>query len=166
MDKTAETQVEFDYLINDYLKYNRKIGLNLQGTKFIGTLKGAVLEKAELIGANLEKAKLIGVNARSVNLKKANLKEADLGLADLTGANLQETNLIEANLRESILVKADLREVDLRETNLEKAYLQGAKFDINQVDYLENKYDLKNIKVYTGYKGELLNYKEYCKRYK
>lgn len=171
-----DCSLEFDYLINDYLKYNKKIGLNFQGTKFIGSLKGAVLEEAELIGANLEGAKLIGVNAKRVNLKNANLKEVDFGLADLTGANLQETNLIEANLRESILVKADLtqsklmkadlREVDLQETNLEKAYLQGAKLDINQVYYLDNKYDLKNIKVYTGYKGELLDYKEYCKRYK
>lgn len=171
-----DCSLEFDYLINDYLKYNRKIGLNLKGTKFIGSLKGAILEEAELIEADLEKAKLIGVNARRVNLKKANLKEADLGVADLTGANLQETNLIEANLRETILIKADLtqsklikadlREVNLQKTNLEKAYLQGAKFDINQVDYLDNKYDLKNIKVYTGYMGELLDYKEYCKRYK
>lgn len=68
-----------------------------------GSLKGAVLWKANLQVAVLAEANLQGANLMSANLQGANLAKANLQGADLPGANLQGAFLMEANLQGAFL---------------------------------------------------------------
>ncbi len=58
---------------------------------------------ADLKGANLERADLLGADLYFANLKEADLRGADLKEANLLGANLKEADLREANLLEANL---------------------------------------------------------------
>ena len=80
----------------------------------VRSLRGAMLE-----GANLDFKSMAGFD-----LSGANLSRADLGSANLTGASLAGADLSEANLSGAYLWRADLSGANLSEANL-----AGAAYD-------------------------------------
>ncbi len=173
-----------------YNKYDH-LNLRNMSLKNANLMK-ASLAKADLRESNLRGAALFESNLREVDLRKAYLREAYLRKADLRkaalfGANLSEANLIQANLfganlresnlREAYLREAYLREADLFGADLRKADLSGANiseanlnrtnlndtiFDANQIEILNDKYNLNNTRVH--FESELITYHEYKKR--
>lgn len=86
---------------------------------------------------------------RGLDLREADLRELDLGGIDLRGMRLNKAKLNGASLG-----GADLRGTDLRE----------ALFDEKQINYLEDKYDLRKTQVYIQETNEIITYEEYCNR--
>lgn len=129
------------------------------------------LQHTNLTEANLIQASLIGADLTEANLTGADLMKANLIGVDLTGANLGETylekaNLERANLKGGNLTGANLEGANLKGVNLERVNLTGARFDEEQVNYLEYKYDLQGVKVYIDSTSEVINYEEYCSKRK
>lgn len=134
------------------LSYMDLSALDLEGVKLIkADLRNANLTRTSLGGAYLRGTDLREANLRGTYLKRADLVEANLTKADLTGANLKLTNLNGANLKG---------------INLAGANLVGAILDENQVNYLEDKYDLQRTKIYIGKTDKIITYQEYCNKKK
>lgn len=98
-----------------------------------------------------------------LNLSKVNLNNTNLRIAVLIEANLQKANLQEADLTGANLRGADLRGADLRGTILDITTLTDAIFDESQVEYLEEKCDLRGIKIINSETGSVISYKEYSR---
>ncbi len=126
---------KFDNNIVCYLKYNRKINLNLRNID----LNGADLSEADLNGAKLNGAKLNGANLIRADLIRVDLSEADLSGASLIGADLSGVYLIGADLRETI-------------------------FDEKQINMLHEKCDLSQSRVVIPETNEIMSYRDYCTR--
>ena len=163
--------------IYKYLKYNKKLNLNLKGVIFStgkdavsggipDLLKGVYLEGVYLRKANLAEANLVGAYLKCADLREAYLDGINLGKADLTEANLRGATLTKAILIGATLTKADLREADLTEASIEDIYLEGAVIDDSQVSIFEKKYNLQDVKIFINKTQEIINYNEYCKRKK
>lgn len=116
--------------------------LKLQGWLADGSVKGAILQGANLRGANLEGAALQQTDLQSAILNEANLRNADLSEAnlknavisdsDLFRATLTKASLFSARLDHAVLTKACLRHADLFDANLVGADLRGA--DLSEAD--------------------------------
>ena len=96
-----------------------------------GSLKGVILERANLTDvfladANLAGANLAGANLTDAFLSEANLTDADLSYATLTDAHLFAAQLAGANLRGADLRNANLAGADLSYARLAGANLTGA----------------------------------------
>lgn len=118
---------------------------------------------------NLRNADLMSADLSRAFLYKASLRESNLKNAKLNGAELKEANLREADLRRADLTGADLTNADLLEANLEKTNLQGADltgaiFDESQIQYLDSKYDMHNVKIFDVKSRKLQSYKEYLEK--
>jgi uncharacterized protein YjbI with pentapeptide repeats len=74
-------------------------------------LRGANLERVDLVESNLWEADLVEADLRNATLEGAHLWEASLERANFWGANLEGANLRDANLE-----GANLRGTDLRGT--------------------------------------------------
>ena len=100
----------------------------LQGRGWLqdGSLRGAVLERANLQGAILRGADLQGADLLGANLQRAYLWEANLRDVKLGGAKLQRAILRDADLQGAYLLGASLQEADLRGADLQGANLWGA----------------------------------------
>lgn len=113
--------------------------LRVRGWLTDGSLKNAILLKANLRGAILRGvilrgAILVEADLRGADLIEANLDEAILVKADLSGADMRGADLVEADLIGAILREADLRGADLIGAYLSWADLSGAflyKADLN-----------------------------------
>ncbi len=79
----------------------------------------------------------------------------------MSHANLQGADLQEAKLRYANLSHAD-RDSDFLSANLRKANIDGAKISENDVEYLEDKGDLSQIRVCLIFTEEVVGYEEYC----
>lgn len=137
--------LRFEQSIFNYIKYNKKLKLNLKRADLKGLklealdFKRAKLRRANLVHANLVHANLVGVDLVESNLAEANLSGADLRDAKLNEANLRKVNfyeaklnnvkLIRADLTEARLIRADLREADLRGAKLTSVYLREANLE-------------------------------------
>lgn len=110
-----------------------------QGWISDGTLRGANLQKANLVGADLSLADLQRVNLHGAKLQRTWLSHESDGywlhsqmlpfflLSDeLQGANLAKAYLGRADLTNAIMVKAYLEEANLEYALLDHASLQGA----------------------------------------
>lgn len=127
----------FDDTIYTYLKYNRKIELNLIKASFLKSdLSETYLRRAKLKYSNLKGKKLI-----RADLEGADLEGADLRGADLTGANVKDIKLKNTKIRNVI-------------------------FDEKQVYYLEKLYDMKDTKIYFDGTKKIISYEEFCLRKK
>lgn len=124
------------------------------------------LRYIDLSVLDLERVNLIKVDLREANLVKTNLVKADLTGVNLREADLREANLTEADLTGANLTETDLTGTDLTETDLTEANLREALFDEEQVNYLENKYDLQQVRVYIEKTNEIVTYEEYCSKKK
>lgn len=113
---------------------------------------------------NLSKADFRKVVFDNTNLKGTNLFNADLSSANLSGANLSGANLSGANLSGANLSGADLSGADINRASLERASLSQAKFDENQIDYLQEKYDLTDTMVFVKKTRNVVSYQEYKSR--
>ena len=117
--------IGFQSYIDNYLKYNYQLVLNLKGAD----LRGTNLKGAKLRGADLRGAKLIGSD-----ISKADLSKADLRRADLREADLRETDLRGAKL---MFAKFDEEQVTyLTNCNLLKSLVYVEECD-RLIDYLE-----------------------------
>ncbi len=137
--------LRFEQSIFNYMKYNKKLKLNLKRADLVGLkLEALDFKRAKLRGANLKGADLKGANLVGVDLVKSNLAEANLSGADLRDAKLNEANLIKVNfyeaklnnvklrgadLTEARLIRVDLREADLREAKLTSVYLKDPNLE-------------------------------------
>jgi uncharacterized protein YjbI with pentapeptide repeats len=133
------------------------------------TLRLAILSKANLERADLEGADLSEANLMQTNLKKTDLSKANLTLADLSKANLEGANLKSADLSGVCLEGANLKSADLSGANMEGANLveidlEGAIIDEFDVGFLEEIYNLYNVRVYFNKTREIISYSEYCRR--
>ena len=156
--------LKIDCSMNDYLCYNKDHVANLSNMNLSNVnLKNVNLENANLSKANLQHANLDNTNLEGANLSKADLSYANLKGANLEGANLIRTNLSSANFNDANLSRAKLHASDLFDTKLnstnlieasfidanmknvqlEKARLWGTVFSKEQIDYLENSYDIR-----------------------
>lgn len=88
------------------------------------SLKGAILEGADLRGANLSGTDLSFAQLKNVKLSKVILKNANLMAATIEDSNLRNADLTEANLR-----GATIRKVDLTGAIFKKTKLRDSKFD-------------------------------------
>ena len=62
------------------------------------------------------------------------------------------------------MTNADLLEANLEKTNLQGADLTGAIFDESQIQYLDSKYDMHNVKIFDVKSRKLQSYKEYLEK--
>lgn len=97
------------------------------------SLKGILLEQADLTGADLKGADLAGAhidmaNLTGADLTGANLTGAQLDYSDFTGANLKGANLTGANL-----IGANLTEANLTGARLYAAHLDNATITEQQI---------------------------------
>ena len=127
-------------------------------------LRGAILIEADLRVANLRVADLSEADLSEANLIGTDLRGADLRGADLSGAVLMGADLSGANLAVADLSEADLSEANLSRADLDEANLSGTLFYEKQVNMLNEKYDLMNIKVYVSLTQEIISYEKYCHR--
>ena len=95
-----------------------------------GSLKKAVLFKANLQEADLTEANLRGACLSFVHLTGANLSGANLQGADLFHASLQGADLSGANLRGANLMKANLEETRIWQANLKEDRLEKIIFTL------------------------------------
>lgn len=156
---------EVDKKIVSYIKCENPYFLNLSGI----ILNGVNLSNADLCGANLSEADLNESDLSRANLNEADLSGASLKGADLSKACLFRTSLSGADLREADLTNADLVMTQLTGANLEGVDLSEAKliktlFDEEQIDILQQEYDLSKAFVYLSEMDEIVDYKEYCFR--
>ncbi len=156
---------EVDKKIVSYIKCENPYFLNLSGI----ILNGVNLSNADLCGANLSEADLNESDLSRANLNEADLSGASLKGADLSKACLFRTSLSGADLREADLTNADLVMTQLTGANLEGVDLSEAKliktlFDEEQIDILQQEYDLSKAFVYISEMDEIVDYKEYCFR--
>jgi len=147
--------LKLDNTVVDYIQYNKKIELNLDGVIFekmylnsadlcevnltdadsrreslIGVdLRGAYLRGAHLDGTNLCRTHLIGADLIGAHLKKADLSGANLTNASLIGASLEG-----AILEGTILKGANLSKVNLRAAYFGKVNLLGANLSYSMWD--------------------------------
>ncbi len=172
--------LQYDFVINNYLRSNYMTKLNLKGITLVATPKEIDLAGAKLIEVNLERASLVKVileraDLERANLERVNLAYANLEMADLRRANLRKANLYRSHLRGADLCGADLQSAiltnaDLRgayfigalldRTNFIKANIEGAKFNVEsldgaifseeQMEYLKTEYHLQDLKAYVG----------------
>lgn len=136
-------------------------------------LSEADLSEASLNNANLRRADLRKINLRGANLRGAYLIGADLYRADLKAANLSgaylvradldETDLEGANLSEANLDEINLSDVNLDGANLELADLYGTIFNEEQMQVLDEKYDLSKSNILLSEANEVMCYQEYCR---
>lgn len=113
---------------------------------------------------SLEDINLSGADIKMANLRNANLKGTNLSKTDLSNENFQDMDLRGANLEDANLQNADFRGANLTEVNLSFANLQDTIFDERQVDYLMDKYNLDNSKVYIYNEKRVINYESYFRR--
>ncbi len=107
-------------------------------------------EEDPAIMADLGGANLRGANLERVDLVESNLWEADLVEADLRNATLEGAHLWEASLERANFWGANLEGANLRDANLEGANLRGT--DLRGAKYLT----LKQLcKVKTMYQAKL-----------
>lgn len=90
-------------------------------------------QKGWLEDGSLKKAMLWKANLKDANLKRAILQNADLWGANLQSSDLRTANLESADLWESNLQNADLKKANLQRSNLWEANLQGA--DLTGVEF-------------------------------
>lgn len=165
-------------------------GANLEGAK----LERANLKKINLKKANLKKASLSWANLYGANLIEADLKETilintNLARAFLNGVDLSKTflfyskprnfwedieseevesekDLEGADLSRSDLSSIDLRGINLNETILDNSILNNTIIDETQVNYLNYKCNLQNVKIYLNESHNIVTYKEYQRKHK
>ncbi|MEY8392223.1 pentapeptide repeat-containing protein [Lachnospiraceae bacterium 45-W7] len=127
-----DSSLVFEQTIFNYMKYNKKLKLNLKGVNLMGLkLEALDFKRANLRGANLAHANLIHANLVGVDLVKANLEEANLFGADLRDAKLNEANLSKVNFFEAKLNNVKLRGANLTDARLYRTDLRGA--DLTEV---------------------------------
>ncbi|MGB1285634.1 MAG: pentapeptide repeat-containing protein, partial [Aggregatilineales bacterium] len=116
------------WLKNGTLKYAHLIkGANLEKANLLSAnLQGIYLDSANLNNANLSYVNLEDADLWNANLENANLWNAKLISADLKGANLENANLLSANLQNANLRDTNLQNADLRLTNLQNTKLMRA----------------------------------------
>lgn len=162
--------LEFGSLVNNYLYYNRTVGLNLERANLMGisleevdlkganlkraNLNSAILERAKLKGAELEETKLNGAELNGANLVGANLNRAELNgaelvgaklnIAKLNGAKLVGVKLNGANLNRAELVGAELMGAELVEAKLIEANLIQA--DLREINLQDTNLEYANLK--------------------
>ncbi len=72
------------------------------------------------------------------NLRNTNLIRSDLSFSDLSHSELNEADLRLSNLNGSDLSFSDLSGADLRGASLMGCKIRGAKFDLDEIPFLEN----------------------------
>jgi uncharacterized protein YjbI with pentapeptide repeats len=133
----AEEKAHYKQMIEDW----HKKGNSLKG--FI--LNIANLSGAELNGANLSGASLAGANLSGAVFRRANLSSAFLWQTNLSGAYLGDANLSGAYLLEANLTRAYLSRANLSKVGLSLANLSGAElWDANLSDANLSAADLRN----------------------
>ncbi len=125
-----KNRLKFDSSICKYLSCNKN---------FIANLSYADLSDINLVNADLSKADLTGVN----------LNRSDLRNANLLGTKLYEASLVNAKLNGCNLTEARLMGANLEETEFEDASLKGTVFSEIQINYLEEKYDIRRERAIT-----------------
>lgn len=138
------------------------------------SLSGADLYRADLVGTDLREATLIetnfeGASLRGVDFSKSYLlysKSSELlgyekSIFDMYFDNDQQKGMCGADLSEANLVG-----INLSETILDNSILNDTIIDEMQIYYLEDKFDLRNVKVYLNKSHNIISYKEYKYRKK
>ena len=139
---------EVDNDIIDYLQYNNRSELKLEGIKLEDVIlnrvyldnaymNGAELNRVKLQEAYLNGAKLIGANLQEANLNGAKLEKADLSKATLIKAKLNKAHLNNADLIGAKLIKSELRAAELNGAKLNYAQLNGANLIGAQIKDIE-----------------------------
>lgn len=125
-----KNRLKFDSSIGKYLSCNKN---------FIANLSYTDLSDINLVNADLSKADLTGVN----------LNRSDLRNANLLGTKLYEASLVNAKLNGCNLTEARLMGANLEETEFDDASLKGTVFSEIQINYLEEKYDIRRERAIT-----------------
>lgn len=120
----AEKLARFGWLQDGSLRGAMLDGANLQGAE----LYHADLQGASLSGANLHDAQLV-----LVDLRGAKLSGADMGMAILLRTNLQDAILMRVDLLNAGLVSPKLQNADLREADLHSATLMEVEYSEDTV---------------------------------
>lgn len=136
---------------------------------FANMLEILHLWEEDCVGLILSSTRILKCcNDFELNLSSLNFVGADLVMADLSDANLQGADLQGARLRYANLDSADLRHARLRNSdflsaNLRNANIDGAEISENDVESLESKGDLSNIRVCLNKTKKVVSYEKYCK---
>lgn len=153
-------------ILNNAVLYDVKLNkANLDGADLRNAnLIIADLSEASMVDANLSGAKFNGTYMIGADLRNAIFTNAELLDSDLSDANLRDANLVNANLSNSYLCRADLTGANLRDIILENVNYKEALFDNAQADYLEKRYNLKDVRVLISDTKEVVWYDKYCKK--
>lgn len=149
-------------LSSTYLREANLSAADLRNAYLAGLdLTGTFLRKANLRKANLIEVNLSNANMQEVNLQEAALREAYLRRTNLMGADLTGADLTGSFLKGAYLKNANLSRIDLHNVDLTGVDLYGIIFDESQIDYLEKKYYVQDVKIQFYGTKKVVSYEEY-----